>query len=94
MTKKFFKGMVLLLCLTLILPFTGNIKAFASELEAPQIIGGSAITMDMDTGEVIFSKNADVKRSPASTTKLLTSLLFAENKTKGDLISYTDNSAL
>ncbi len=93
MTKKFFKGMVLLLCLTLILPFTGNIKAFASELEAPQIIGGSAITMDMDTGEVIFSKNADVKRSPASTTKLLTSLLFAENKTKGDLISYTDNSA-
>ncbi|MBM6837186.1 D-alanyl-D-alanine carboxypeptidase [Clostridium saudiense] len=93
MTKRFFKGMVLLLCLTLILPFTGNLKAFASELEAPQIIGASAITMDMDTGEIIYSKDADVKRSPASTTKLLTSLLFAENKTKGDLISYTDNSA-
>ncbi|MBM6860262.1 D-alanyl-D-alanine carboxypeptidase, partial [Clostridium saudiense] len=93
MTKRFFKGMVLLLCLTLILPFTGNLKAFASELEAPQIIGASAITMDMDTGEIIYSKDADVKRSPASTTKLLTSLIFAENKTKGDLISYTDNSA-
>lgn len=93
MTKRFLKGMVLLLCLTLIAPFTGNIKAFASELQAPEIIGASAITMDMDTGEVIYSKNAEVKRSPASTTKLLTSLIFAEHKNKGDLISYTDTSA-
>ncbi|MCD2500440.1 D-alanyl-D-alanine carboxypeptidase [Clostridium sp. NSJ-145] len=93
MTKRFFKGMVLLLCLTLILPFIGNIEAFASELQAPEIIGASSITMDIDTGEVIYSKNADMKRSPASTTKLLTSLLFAENKNKGDLISYTETSA-
>lgn len=93
MTNKFFKGMVLLICLTLTLPFIGSIKTFASELEVPQIIGASSITMDIDTGEVIYSKNADVKRSPASTTKLLTSLLFAENKNKGDLISYTETSA-
>ena len=49
--------------------------------------------MDMDTGEIIYSKNADVQRSPASTTKLLTSLLFAESKNKSDIISYTDVSA-
>ena len=49
--------------------------------------------MDMDTGEVIYSKNADDERSPASTTKLLTSLIFAENKKKSDLIAYTNNSA-
>lgn len=93
MTKKIFKGMALLLCLTLIVPFTGNIKAFASEIQAPQIIGESSITMDMDTGEVIYSKNADVKRSPASTTKLLTSLIFAENKIKSDIIPYSEYSA-
>ena len=93
MKKRFFKGMVLLLCLTLLMPFISNIEAFASELQAPQIIGASAITMDMDTGEVIYSKDADVKRSPASTTKLLTSLIFAENKNKGDLISYTKDAA-
>ena len=92
MTKKFFKGMVLLLCLTLIAPFTGTLKAFAS-VDAPQIIGESSITMDMDTGEIIYSKNADVKRSPASTTKLLTSLIFAENKNKGDMIPYSEYSA-
>ena len=55
MKKRFFKGMVLLLCLTLLMPFISNIEAFASELQAPQIIGASAITMDMDTGEVIYS---------------------------------------
>lgn len=92
MIKRFFKGMVLLLCLTLIAPFAGNVKAFAS-VDAPQIIGESSITMDMDTGEIIYSKNADVKRSPASTTKLLTSLIFAENKNKGDLIPYSEYSA-
>lgn len=92
MTKRFFKGMVLLLCLTLITPFAGNVKAFAA-VDTPQIIGESSITMDMDTGEVIYSKNADVKRSPASTTKLLTSLIFAENKNKGDIIPYSEYSA-
>ncbi len=49
--------------------------------------------MDMDTNEIIYSKNADVQRSPASTTKLLTSLLFAENKNKSDVIPYTNVSA-
>lgn len=93
MTKRFFKGMVLLLCLTLIAPFAGNVKAFASEIQSPQIIGESSLTMDMDTGEVIYSKNADVKRSPASTTKLLTSLIFAENKSKSDMIPYSEYSA-
>ena len=56
-------------------------------------MGESAITMDLDTGEIIYSKNADEKRSPASTTKLLTSLLFAENKSKSDSIPYSANSA-
>lgn len=88
MSKKFIKAFVIMLCLTLFTPFIGT--AFAS---VPEIIGVSAIVMDMDTGEIIYSKNADVQRSPASTTKLLTSLLFAENKSKGDIIEYTANSA-
>lgn len=87
--KKFIKLMVLMLCLTLIAPFTISVSA----LENPTIIGTAAITMDIDTGEVIYSKNADLKHSPASTTKLLTSLIFAENKSKTDLIPYSQNSA-
>lgn len=91
MSKKFFRALMLVICLTLVAPFFNTTKAFAAT--EPQIIGASAITMDMDTGEIIYSKNADVQRSPASTTKLLTSLLFAENKNKSDIISYSDVSA-
>ena len=91
MSKRFFRALTLVICLTLVAPFFNTISVFAAT--EPQIIGASAITMDMDTGEIIYSKNADVQRSPASTTKLLTSLLFAESKNKSDIISYTDVSA-
>lgn len=91
MSKNFFKSLILILCLTLVIPFLNVTNAFAAT--EPQIIGASAITMDMDTNEIIYSKNADVQRSPASTTKLLTSLLFAESKNKGDVIPYTNVSA-
>lgn len=90
MSKKFFRALTLVICLTLVVPFINTTKAFAAT--EPQIIGASAITMDMDTGEIIYSKNADVQRSPASTTKLLTSLLFAETKNKDDLIPYTEDA--
>lgn len=89
MTKRLLKTFILFICLTIVMPM---ISAFA-DTTAPDIIGESAITMDLDTGEIIYSKNADVKRSPASTTKLLTALIFAENKTKSDMIPYTDYSA-
>ena len=91
MTKKFFRALTLVICLTLVVPFLNTAKVFAAT--EPQIIGASAITMDLDTGEIIYSKNADVQRSPASTTKLLTSLLFAENKNKDDSIPYTEDAA-
>ena len=56
------------------------------------IMAESAIVMDMDTGEVIASKNADKEMPVASTIKLLTSLIFAENKSKSDTISFTEDA--
>ena len=90
MSKRFFRALTLVICLTLVVPFFNTAKAFAAT--EPQIIGASAITMDLDTGEIIYSKNADVQRSPASTTKLLTGLLFAEAKNKDDSIPYTEDA--
>lgn len=84
------------LSLTLTLLITSSslniIKAYAS-INEPEIIASSAITMDIDTKEVIYSKNADSKMSPASTTKLMTALLFAENKDKAEIISYTSDAS-
>ena len=42
----------------------------------------SCILMDVDSGRVLYSKNADSKKLIASTTKLMTFLIAYEN---GDL---------
>lgn len=43
---------------------------------APGIYAQSAIMLDARTGETLFQKNADLRRVPASTQKLLTALLI------------------
>ena len=49
------------------------------DLSADQLYAVSAILISAETGEVIFEKNADELRAPASTTKILTVLLALEN---------------
>ena len=49
-------------------------------LESP-----SAILMEASTGQVIYEKDADSKRSPASITKIMTLLLIFENLEKGTI---------
>lgn len=46
--------------------------------EPPQTGAQSAILIDLETGRVLYEKNADAKRYPASTTKIMTGLLAAE----------------
>ena len=45
------------------------------ELQAEQLYAKAAILIEATTGEVIFEKNADDRMYPASTTKILTTLL-------------------
>lgn len=89
--KNLFKALAIALSLSVVTPLVPSLKAYAAT-ESPEIIGEAAVTMDLETGEIIYSKNADIKLSPASTTKLMTSLLFAENKSKSDLISFTKDA--
>ena len=50
-------------------------EAHPENLSADQLYALSAILISQDTGEVIFEKDPDVIRYPASTTKILTVLL-------------------
>ena len=45
----------------------------------PKLEGTAAILLDMTTGEVLYELNADERRYPASTTKMMTGLLAIEN---------------
>ena len=82
--------LTLLLTLIFILSLTSSV--FAAEAPKPQIYGKAAISMDIETGEIIYENNIDAKEYPASTTKLLTALLLAENKTKTDMLTYTESA--
>jgi serine-type D-Ala-D-Ala carboxypeptidase (penicillin-binding protein 5/6) len=44
----------------------------------PELNALSAIVVDADSGRVLMSKNADLRLNPASTTKIMTALLLAE----------------
>ncbi len=51
---------------------------FGSDLSAPKTRAASVIVEDARTGEVLYEKNADATRAAASTQKLLTALIVAE----------------
>lgn len=80
------------LLFTLIFTMLLSFSAFAAQ-PVPELIGTSAISVDMDTNEIIYTKNIDTKVYPASITKLLTSILLAENKNKTDILKYTKSAA-
>lgn len=90
MTKNLtLKTLALSLSIMLLAPFA-NVSYAAEASTGPEIVSKAAIVMDYETGEIIYEKNANDQMFLASTTKLMTALLFAENKTKTDKITYTD----
>ena len=59
----------------------GLIMFVASTVQAaePSIIASSAILVEASTGRVIYEKNADELRQPASLTKMMTCIIGIEN---------------
>lgn len=55
----------------------------------PQTTAEAAILMDADTGIILYAKNIHEKLYPASTTKILTSLLAMENGNLDDMVSFS-----
>jgi len=82
------KKRILSLWVFFTLVFTFSFSTIAIAETQPEIVGTSAIVMDLETKEIIYSKNIDEKKQPASITKLMTALLLAENKSKTDLLTY------
>lgn len=80
------KILSILLSVVIIFSFSSNVLAASNE---PDIVGTSAVSIDAKTGEVIYSKNPDLKIFPASTTKLLTAILLNEYKKPSDYMYYS-----
>ena len=68
---------------TILLTVTANIvPAHGGMPDVPAVTAKAAILMDAKTGQVIYDKNGEQRRQPASTTKIMTALLALEG---GDL---------
>ena len=72
----------LALCLSFFMFFSGNAYVYAENLE---INAPSAILVESKTGTVIYEKNSDEIRSPASITKIMTMLLAFEALKEGKI---------
>lgn len=80
---------VLLLCVLIgisgILPATTLAAAAQEHTEALSVAAPSVILLESSTGQVIYEKDADSKRSPASITKIMTLLLTFEQLEAGKI---------
>lgn len=56
-------------------------------LEEGHLYGSSCIIMDESNGRILFEKNADERRYPASTTKIMTCIIALENGPMGEMIT-------
>ena len=75
---------IFILCLSFFVLFSENLYAYAKNQDV-EINAPSAILMEAGTGTVIYEKNPDEIRSPASITKVMTMLLAFEAVEEGKI---------
>lgn len=88
--RVFMKGKLgrVLLCFALLITLVGIDAPFVQAEEGELNLAPaakSAIVMDMDTGKVVYEKEADLRLPPASITKIMTMLLVMEAIEAGKL---------
>ncbi|MDR0380722.1 MAG: D-alanyl-D-alanine carboxypeptidase [Oscillospiraceae bacterium] len=75
-----------LLCLFgLLLGAAGMPTGAAAAPAAPSVSAPAALLMEKETGQILFAKNPDTPRAPASVTKVMTLLLAMEALERGAL---------
>lgn len=81
-----------LLLSSLGLPFRAHAEGEVSWPKDPEVYSESAILMEATTGTILYEKNAEQTRYPASITKILTVLLALENGKMDDEIVFSEDS--
>lgn len=60
--------------------------------DGPLIGADSAILMDADSGVILYAKNIDAREFPASTTKIMTSLVAIENSSLDEIVTVNQSA--
>ena len=80
--RRFASALALILLFSLLL---STAAIAAPEPDRPSVTAASAIVIDYDTGEVLYEKDADTMRVPASMTKVMTAYIIFEELEAGNL---------
>lgn len=83
--------------LLFILAFSSTVSASSSTAKSswpkgPKVDGESAVVMDANTGTILYSKDMNSKRYPASITKVMTALLAVENCSLNETVTFTQEA--
>lgn len=71
---------------------TEAVEPTSDENGFPIITCQSAVVMDASTGQIIYEKDAYSKQFPASTTKIMTTLIALEKGNQGDTLTMSENA--
>lgn len=74
-------------------PFPTTLHTPEPSRSPPELSAGSAVLVDLDTGQVLFEKDADQRRPIASTTKIVTALLVLEAVRPGEMVTVSAEAA-
>ncbi|MDU1347946.1 D-alanyl-D-alanine carboxypeptidase family protein [uncultured Clostridium sp.] len=81
----------IVLIIAIMVIFSSSYNVFA--IENPEIAGKYAITVDFDSGEIIYYKDGDNLAFPASITKIMSALLLCENLDMNEKLTFTQEAS-
>ena len=85
-------GVSLLMAVALLFSAPAAVKAKLHWPEGPQITSPSAIVIELNSGAVLYEKNADQVNYPASITKVLTTYLALEHSDLEEIVTFSDDA--
>lgn len=94
MKKHSYFACVICLCLAVLFGTAQTVSAatWPQVADAGSLQSGSAIVMDLDTGTILYGKNIDERKYPASITKVMTCMLALENSDLTEVVTFSEDA--
>ena len=83
---------IIIMTLFLIQNISSAVIAKTTTPVVPSVSADSVVLMDATTGKILYEKNKNTAYPPASTTKIMTSLLVLENGNLDDMVTVSKNA--
>lgn len=99
--KVFISNIILIIILNFCLPnfvYSADVQSETEQptsnfvVEQPKINSEAGFLMEVNSGNILYSKNSDEKLYPASTTKIMTAILTLENCKLDDVATVSQNA--